>query len=137
VVRADKRRLTRAVLNLLDNADRYGGGLLEVSVVPQQDSVRVRVDDAGPGVRPDDRKRIFERFATGGDARGSAHGTGLGLAIVAEATASMGGRVWCADRPGGGATFVIQLPRDPDQALTSDLGCEGSPTSGQASGWTG
>jgi two-component system, OmpR family, sensor histidine kinase MtrB len=113
VVRGDKRRLTRAVLNLLENADRYGGGPVAVTVQARPESVSVLVDDAGPGVPVEDRERIFARFATGrgpASGRGSTAGTGLGLAIVHETVQASGGRVWCAPRPGGGARFVLDLP---------------------------
>jgi signal transduction histidine kinase len=109
-VRGDKRRLERAFVNLMDNADRYGGGLVGVTMVPGRGSVNVCVDDAGPGVPVEDRERIFARFATSGGGRGSTRGTGLGLAIVQETAASLGGLVWCTTRPGGGARFVVRLP---------------------------
>jgi signal transduction histidine kinase len=109
-VRGDKRRLERAFTNLMDNADRYGGGVTAVAVRRGQGSVSVTVDDAGPGVPVEDRERIFARFATSGGGRGSTRGTGLGLAIVQETAASLGGLVWCTSRPGGGARFVVRLP---------------------------
>ena len=70
----------------------------------------MHVDDAGPGIPLIDRERVFARFATSGGGRGSARGTGLGLAIVRETATSLGGEVWCTDRPGGGARFVLRLP---------------------------
>ena len=109
VVSADRARLERAFANLVDNADRYGGGLVGVEVRDEEGGVRLVVDDAGPGVPLGDRERVFDRFATSG-ARGSARGTGLGLAIVKETASSLGGEVWCTDRPGGGARFVLWLP---------------------------
>jgi len=109
-----KLAMERALVNLMDNADRHGGGLVEVSVRRAGDRAVVFVDDAGPGVPAAERDRIFERFATGQAARGSSAGTGLGLALVAETVAAHGGRVQCRDRPGGGARMVVELPlRDP------------------------
>ena len=111
VVRGDKSRLERAVRNLLENADRYGGGAVRVFVERRQGSVVVIVDDAGPGVPAADRERVFERFARGaGEARRSLPGAGLGLAIVAETAAQHGGAAWCTDSPFGGARFVLSLP---------------------------
>jgi signal transduction histidine kinase len=110
LVTADRTRLERAFANLVDNADAYGGGVVAVELVREGDGVCVFVDDAGPGVPLADRERIFGRFATSGGARGSARGTGLGLAIVRETATSLGGDVWCTDRPGGGARFVLRLP---------------------------
>ena len=109
-VRGDKRRLERIFLNLMNNADRYGAGLVNVSVEHGNDTVSVQVDDAGPGVPALDRERIFARFATRGGGRGGSVGTGLGLAIVQEAVTSLGGTVRCTSRPEGGARFIVDLP---------------------------
>ena len=73
-------------------------------------SAILTVDDAGPGVDPGDRERIFERFARGRGARGGQPGTGLGLSIVAETVRAHGGSVWCTTAPTGGARFVLRLP---------------------------
>lgn len=110
-VRADKNTLERAVVNLLDNADRHAGGACRVSVQERDGSVVLHVDDAGPGVVPADRERVFERFARGPrTARGSLAGAGLGLAIVAETAARHGGAAWCSASPDGGARFSLALP---------------------------
>jgi signal transduction histidine kinase len=112
LVSADRRRMDRVVANLLDNADHYGGGAVAVSVHRHEDRARIVVDDAGSGVPPALRERIFERFARGLHAarRDHATGSGLGLAIVADHVHRHGGRVWVEDRPGGGARFVVELP---------------------------
>jgi two-component system sensor histidine kinase MtrB len=111
LARVDKGRLERALNNLVDNADRHGGGVRAVRVERVGDSVAVSVDDAGPGVPPEDRERIFERFARGsGAARRSLPGAGLGLAIVAETAAQAGGAAWCTASPDGGARFSLSVP---------------------------
>lgn len=112
VVVADKRRLERVMANLIENAETYGGGVVRVSIEHGDGCVRVAVEDAGPGVPDDERRRIFERFVRGRAAgrRSSGHGTGLGLALVAEHVRLHGGRVWVEDRSGGGARFVVELP---------------------------
>jgi signal transduction histidine kinase len=110
-VRGRKVELERAVANLLHNADRHGGGVVAVTVDRDGTEAVLTVDDAGPGVPPVDRNRIFERFATARSGRRSPDGTGIGLALVAETVATHGGRVHCTDRPGGGARFVVRLPR--------------------------
>jgi signal transduction histidine kinase len=112
LVSADRRRIDRVVANLLDNADRYGGGAVAVTVRPDGGHARIEVDDAGGGVPPALRERIFERFSRGLHAAGRDQetGSGLGLAIVADHVQRHGGRVWVEDRPGGGARFVVELP---------------------------
>lgn len=105
----DKRRLERVVANLVTNAATHGGGCVRVGVVMAVDGgVRIEVDDAGPGIAPDRRDRVFERFARGGPV--SSPGVGLGLSIVARHVRLHGGTVWVEDRPGGGARFVVRLP---------------------------
>ncbi len=108
-VAADRRRLERVVANLLLNAQHHGGGPVRV-VVEHVDAatVHLAVEDAGPGVEPGERTRIFERFSRGTAARHRV-GTGLGLALVAEQARLQGGRVWVEERPGGGARFVMEL----------------------------
>lgn len=108
-----KLALERAFRNLMDNADRHGGGLSGITVRRAGRHSEVIVDDAGPGVAGDERERIFHRFTTGQAARGRhTAGTGLGLALVAESIAAHGGTVQCTERPGGGARFVVTLPLD-------------------------
>ncbi len=112
-VAADKRRFERVIANLLENADRYGGGVTRLAVESTGSCVRFLVDDEGPGVQPADRERIFERFSRGSTAagsRGAGGGTGLGLALVAEHVKLHRGRVWVEDRPGGGARFIVEVP---------------------------
>lgn len=112
IVRADKRRLERVLVNLFDNAERHGGGVVAAGLRPDPAGVRIEVDDAGPGVPATDRERIFERFARGpaGAGRDRTAGAGLGLALARENVTLHGGRIWAEDRPGGGARFVVALP---------------------------
>ncbi|MCU1493141.1 MAG: periplasmic sensor signal transduction histidine kinase [Acidimicrobiaceae bacterium] len=109
----DKRRFERIMVNLLDNAQRYAGGATRVAVAGREGMVRFVVEDEGPGIPPDERARIFERFARGSVAagsRGAGDGTGLGLALVAEHVKLHSGRVWVEGRPAGGSKFVVELP---------------------------
>ncbi len=113
----DKRRFERIMANLLENAAHYGGGatLVSARLGPGEDghpTVQVMVDDAGPGVAPDERTKVFERFYRGraSGQRGAGTGTGLGLALVSEHARLNGGRVWVEQAPAGGARFVVQLP---------------------------
>ena len=78
----------------------------------QPGGVALEVRDHGPGVDPDQARRVFERFfrADPSRQRGRGGGTGLGLAIVAAIVAAHHGRVGVTQTPGGGATFVLELP---------------------------
>jgi two-component system sensor histidine kinase MtrB len=109
-VAVDPRRMGQVLTNLLENADAYGGGATTVVVAGTRDTLLVAVDDAGPGIAPDEREAIFERFVRGVSS-GSAAGTGLGLALVVEHVRIHGGRVWADDAPGGGARFVVEVPQ--------------------------
>jgi two-component system sensor histidine kinase MtrB len=108
-VLVDRLQMHRALLNLYGNAEAHGEGLAAVRLQRHGDHALVIVDDRGPGVAPEDRQRIFERFARAGS-RGSRPGTGLGLSIVDETVRAHGGSVWCDEAPGGGARFVVRLP---------------------------
>ena len=119
-IRGDRRRLARALANLLDNANAYGGGDPGVTItdanLPDEPltHVQIAVEDHGPGVPVEERALIFERFARGATAgrRSGTEGAGLGLALVDEHVRIHGGRVWVEDRADGGpgARFVIELP---------------------------
>jgi two-component system sensor histidine kinase MtrB len=115
ILEVDKRRMVRVLGNLIENADRYAGGVTEISLVPAGKNVRIRVDDSGPGVPEGEREHIFERFARGqtARARASGEGTGLGLSLVHEHVKLHGGRVWVENSPRGGARFIVELPKAP------------------------
>jgi two-component system OmpR family sensor kinase len=103
--------LERVFDNLLDNALRYapGGSAIEIEAAAARDGmVRVTVADHGPGIPANERTRVFERFHRSPGASGS--GAGLGLAIARTIVEAAGGRISVADTPGGGATFVVELP---------------------------
>jgi signal transduction histidine kinase len=120
IARLDKRRMLRVLANLIENACHYGDGDVTVEVIPTTppdepvDEVQIAVEDHGPGVPPEERTLVFERFARGVSAgrRGAGEGAGLGLALVDEHVRLHGGRVWVTDRSDGeeGARFVIELP---------------------------
>ncbi len=106
-IRGRRMELERALTNLLDNAERHGGGLMGVAVDRDGPDLRIVIDDAGPGVPVADRERIFHRFVT---ASRTTAGTGIGLALVAETVAGHHGSLSCTERPGGGARFVVTIP---------------------------
>lgn len=115
VLHGDEARLRQVVTNLLANSVQHtpAGSPIEVLVGPRGEHIRLEVRDHGAGIPPEDISRVFERFYRKDPARGRQEqgGHGLGLAIVAAIVASHGGRVGVAPTRGGGATFVVDLPR--------------------------
>lgn len=111
LIQVDERRLERVLANLIENADSHGGGATRITVRAADSSVRIAVEDQGPGIPEDERSRIFERFARGSTSATTKRHTssGLGLALARENTVLQGGRIWVEDRRGGGARFVIEL----------------------------
>lgn len=111
LVRGWPRLLRRLLRNLLENAHRHGAGEVQVTLQTEGPQWVVWVDDAGPGVALAQRQRIFEPFYRLPGATEHSGGAGLGLALVKTIAERHGGRVSCEDRPGGGARFVLRLPR--------------------------
>ncbi len=109
-VPGDADQLARALANLVDNAARYATTAVTIGLFARDDTVRVTVDDDGPGVAPADRERIFDRFTRLDDSRARGKGgTGLGLAVVRSIVTRHHGLVWVEDSPAGGARFVVEL----------------------------
>ena len=110
-VSGDPVKLSWVVSNLIGNALRYTpqGGRIEVMTGWADDTVRLEVADSGPGIAPELRDYIFERFAQYGDGadKGSA---GLGLAIVKDIVVAHGGRIFVTGNAPVGSRFVVQLP---------------------------
>ena len=107
---ADRRRIERILVNLLQNARDHAGGATSVTLSEQGEYYELAVIDSGPGISASERERIFERFARGTASRSSL-GSGLGLAIVQEHARAMGGQVWAESGTDGGARFVVRIPR--------------------------
>jgi signal transduction histidine kinase len=116
LVRGDERLLRRAVRNLLENARRYGGDDVTLSLARKPGNagdigeIDLRVSDRGPGVPEALRERIFEPFYRLPGHAEHAGGVGLGLSLVRQIAERHGGRVRCEARDGGGSCFVIELP---------------------------
>jgi two-component system phosphate regulon sensor histidine kinase PhoR len=109
----DRDAMAQVVLNLLHNAVKYTGEMKRIRLRARRagTSVAIEVEDNGPGVRPKDRKRIFDRFYRGDDLLSrQTEGTGLGLAICKKIVEAHGGRIELDSRIGEGSTFRILLP---------------------------
>ncbi|HEV3280097.1 MAG TPA: HAMP domain-containing sensor histidine kinase [Acidimicrobiales bacterium] len=126
-LRVDKRRFERVMANLMENASLYAGGVTRVSVERNPRAtgangsepprtIRVVIEDNGPGIPLHERQHLFERFYRGSRAgqRSTSEGTGLGLSLVAEHVRLHGGAVWVEDAPGHGTRFVVELPLSTD-----------------------
>jgi signal transduction histidine kinase len=110
---ADEAEVHEAIGNLVDNALKYARGhRIVVDVRAEDDRALARVRDDGPGIDPDDRAHIFERFYRG-QGRGEIAGSGLGLAITARAAERAGGRVVLESAEPGATTFALDLPLAP------------------------
>lgn len=108
----DATKLMWAFSNLISNALRYtpSGGLVKVELRTSEESIYVSVSDTGPGIRPEDSARIFERWAQMGDG-GESGASGLGLAIVRDIVQAHDGRIRLEANAPCGSRFVVELPR--------------------------
>jgi len=122
VALVDRGALRQTLINLLDNAVKYGpnGQTVTLAMTRQGDAVRITVDDEGPGIEPSERTRIWEPFyRLDRDANSAVAGSGIGLAVVHELVTQQGGRVAVEVSPSGGARFVIELPLLGDAGIGS------------------
>lgn len=110
-VDGDPGRLRQVFTNLVENAAKYSspGDPITVEALRVGDTVRVTVEDGGPGIPPAEREAVFDRFhRLSGSGRS---GTGIGLFLVRQLVGAHGGRVWCESGSAGlGARFVVELP---------------------------
>jgi two-component system, OmpR family, sensor kinase len=110
----DGDRLSQVFINLLANAVQHSppGGKVQIDAHVQGGRVWVAVSDQGDGIRPEDQKRIFERFYQVDKARpgGVGRGTGLGLSISREIVSAHGGEIRVESQPGQGTRFTVDLP---------------------------
>jgi PAS domain S-box-containing protein len=116
-VLADPVRVTQILTNLVGNALKFTppGGRVSLSARVSGDWLELSVTDTGPGIPPDDQRRVFEPFFQGSDQdplTRTARGTGLGLAIARELARGHGGEVVVESIPGRGSRFTLRLPAD-------------------------
>jgi heavy metal sensor kinase len=115
-IRGDRLALRQALVNLVDNAIKYAPELSSVIVRVRStpESAFVEVTDEGPGIAPEHRERIFERFyRIDGSRSREKGGTGLGLSLVKWTAEAHGGHVELETETGRGSTFRLVLPREP------------------------
>jgi signal transduction histidine kinase len=121
---ADSDRLMQVLLNLLSNAAKFvpaAGGRVEMRLTTDTQSLKVEVQDNGPGVPDEQQALIFEKFRQGGDAARRPQGTGLGLPISRQIVEHFGGRLWLHSAPGRGACFAFELPWSHDYGPASTV----------------
>jgi len=125
IVPLDRDALRQMLLNLLDNAAKYGppGQTITVGSELAGDRARIWVEDQGPGIPHDDRQRVWEPYVRlGREVESATGGSGIGLSVVRELATLHGGRTRSESAPGGGARLVIELP------LTQAHGNDGEPS---------
>lgn len=118
LVDADPQRMAQVLRNLVANAIRFSPDRGQVRVTFSQDAAHVfmGVEDEGVGIPPDELERIFDKFIQSTKTKTGAGGTGLGLAISRQIVQAHAGTVHAENRPGGGARFVVTLPRALNEA---------------------
>ena len=127
-VRIDPDLVAQVVRNLLSNARRHAGpgGRVALSARADGAGLVVSVDDDGPGIPPEQRERVFDRFHRSEPSRDRASGgSGLGLGIARSIVELHGGRIWVDDSPLGGARVSFELPgfqAEDERSLTRRLG---------------
>src|SRR5262249_12495282 len=109
---ADAGALRQIMLNLLDNAVKYGapGQSVAISATVNGDAARIAVEDQGPGVEPEHAVRIWEAFYRGSRAQATG-GTGIGLTMGKQLAELHHGRVWVERGESAGARFLVELPQ--------------------------
>jgi signal transduction histidine kinase len=114
-VQADRDALAQVLVNLLSNAEKYGGAKkhIEITAEPNGSSVAVQVMDRGPGVPTGCEEKIFEQFFRAHDSLSSGtQGSGLGLTLARQIARAHGGDVTYNRREGGGSCFTLRLPAE-------------------------
>jgi len=111
----DRSLIVQIIDNLLSNAIKFSNhhAKVRVSLKEENQTIRLEIDDEGPGIREEDKPKLFQKFQklharpTGGESS-----TGLGLSIVKKYTEAMNGKVWCESEFGKGARFVVEFKKE-------------------------
>ena len=117
-MRGDPVKLSWVLSNLIANALRYtpSGGEIALRAEQTRAAVQLTVSDTGPGIPPEIRDHLFERFAQWNVNGGKSGSAGLGLAIAREIVEAHGGRIFVQSELGHGTAFVVSLPVRPEDA---------------------
>ncbi len=107
IINGDRDRIKDVLTNLLINAFDYSpeGGILQITCTPATNTVRIEIQDQGPGVPPQLREKVFEKFY-----KGRKGGTGLGLALCRSVVNAHDGRIWVESAGAYGSAFIVELP---------------------------
>lgn len=118
--------LMQVLDNLVSNAIKFSPTGKNVTVratavtVETRSAIRIEIQDEGPGLSPEDQSKLFRKFTRlSAQPTGGEHSTGLGLSIVKRQVELLHGLVWCESSPGHGAKFIVELPTDGDNLITS------------------
>jgi two-component system sensor histidine kinase KdpD len=112
MVWADRKLLQMALVQLLDNAVKYGrpGASIAIGIQEEQAELLIMVKNEGSFIPPDEREKVFQRFYRCSGSARTMSGTGIGLSVVRRITEAHPGRAWVNSDPVNGTTFVITLP---------------------------
>jgi signal transduction histidine kinase len=114
LIRGDAERIKRVIINLLDNALKYSPAGEEVIIGTHErvHDIVICIKDSGPGVKEEERERIFEKFYRGTDKiTERTRGSGMGLAIAKGIVEAHHGTIWVESEPGKGSTFCFSLSK--------------------------
>lgn len=125
LMRADFVLIEQVLVNLIDNAIKYSprGSDVFISADRTEDAVKISVEDSGPGIRPEDVSRVFDKFYRGEWTK-TVGGTGLGLSICKGIVEAHGGRIWTENLPNRGAGFYLTLPTNEQISTEAEAGTE-------------
>ena len=121
-VQVDYLYIDQVLTNLLENAVRYTppGSPIDICAEVKDGQVLVSVADRGPGIPPEQRERIFDKFYRVLTHQRDTRGSGLGLAVCRGLVEAHGGRIWVESRMGGGALFRFTLPLGSTEGYSDD-----------------